>query len=161
MSQRFEQQISYVALGIQDVRFNFKSRDELPPVLKALQYIFITSDLNEKVFALLQKKLLNVKRKIDYEEMDLWHMLVLAVVRRAVDANWDRLEYIANYDRLVRQIMGLHGMGYLSDDNEIKFDYQTILDNVSLVDETLLEEVNQLVLETGHQLLKKRKRRSL
>jgi hypothetical protein len=44
-------------IAISDVKFPLKSRDELPPVLKALQYIFITPELNEKVFALLEDKI--------------------------------------------------------------------------------------------------------
>lgn len=34
-----------------------KRRVELPPVLIALQYIFVTPALNEKVFDLLEKKI--------------------------------------------------------------------------------------------------------
>ncbi len=34
-----------------------------PRVLKALQYIFVTSGLNEKVFSLLEKKIIADKKK--------------------------------------------------------------------------------------------------
>lgn len=156
MRQRFEQQMNLRTVAIQDIKFPLKSRDELPPVLKALQYIFVTPGLNEKVFALLEKKICGDKKKTGRKGMDLWHILVLAVVRHTIGTNWDRLELMANYDLLVRQIMGVHCSGFLSDEEKIEFGYQTILDNVSLLDETLLEEVNQLVVEAGHQLLKKK-----
>ena len=55
--------------------------------------------------------------------------------------------------------MGLHCTEYLSYDKEIKFDYQNILDNVGLVDDSLVEEVNKIVEERGHQLLKRRRKR--
>jgi transposase, IS5 family len=42
MRQRFEQQINLRTVAISDVKFPLKSRDELAPVLKALQYIFVT-----------------------------------------------------------------------------------------------------------------------
>ncbi len=148
-------------VAIQDIKFPLKSRDELPPVLKALQYIFTTADLNEKVFALLEKKICEGKKKTGRKGMDLWHILVLAVVRHTIDTNWDRLELMANYDLLVRQIMGVHSTGFISDEEKIEFGYQTILDNVSLLDDTLLQEVNQLVVEAGHQLLKKKKKKKL
>ena len=48
MRQRFEQQMQIGGIAIKDVHINLKSRDELPPVMKALQYIFVTPDLNEK-----------------------------------------------------------------------------------------------------------------
>ncbi|MEJ7677037.1 MAG: hypothetical protein WKG06_04005 [Segetibacter sp.] len=50
MRQRFEQQMNLRTVAISDVKFPLKSRDELPPVLMALQYIFVTPELNEKVF---------------------------------------------------------------------------------------------------------------
>ena len=41
MRQRFEQQIELGFLSIKDVKFPFRSRDQLPAVLKALHFIFI------------------------------------------------------------------------------------------------------------------------
>ena len=80
MRQRFEQQMSLRTVAISDVKFPLKSRDELPPVLMALQYIFVTPALNEKVFELLEKKVCKGKKKTGRKGMDLWHILVLAVV---------------------------------------------------------------------------------
>ncbi|OQY99110.1 MAG: hypothetical protein B6D35_10115 [Candidatus Brocadia sp. UTAMX2] len=37
--------------------------------------------------------------------MDLWHILVLSVVRLGLDADYDRLEDFANHHKLIRQIM--------------------------------------------------------
>ncbi len=158
MRQRFEQQMSLCTKAIQDIKIPLKSRDELPAVVKALQHIFITAELNEKVFLLLENKISKGKKKTGRNGMDLWHILVLAVVRHSVDTNWDRLEMMANYDIFVRQIMGVHCTGFLSEEEKIEFSYQTILDNVRLVDEALLSEINQLVVEAGHQLLKKKEK---
>lgn len=155
MRQRFEQQMNLRTVAIADVKFPLKSRDELPPVLKALQYIFVTPELNEKVFSLLEKKIVAGKKKTGRPGMDLWHILVLAVVRHTLSTNWDRLEDNANHHELIRKIMGVHATAFLEGD-KIEFGYQTILDNVSQLDESLLEEVNQLVVEAGHSLLKKK-----
>jgi len=154
MRQRFEQQMRLSTIAISDVKFPLKSRDELPPVLKALQYIFITPEINEKVFALLEEKICKNKKKTGRKGMDLWHLFVLAVIRHTLDTNWDRLQMIANYDELVRSIMGVHGSTFY--DKKIEFNYQNILDNVSLLDEKLLEQINQIVVEAGQQLLKKK-----
>ena len=77
MRQCFEQQMSLRITAIADVKFPLKSRDELRPVLKVLQYIFITPELNEKVFSLLEKKIVASKKKTGRPGMDLWHILVL------------------------------------------------------------------------------------
>jgi len=156
MRQRFEQQITLGTVAIADVTFPLKSRDELPPTLAALQYIFITPELNNKVFELLEKKICDKKKKTGRPGMDLWHILVLAVVRHATDTNWDKLELWSNYDELMRQVMGVHNPRF-SKSERITFNLKCIKDNVSLVDEQLLYDINQLVVEAGHKMLKKKK----
>ena len=126
----------------------------MPPVLKALQYIYITPEINEKVFSLLENKVCKGKKKTGRPGMDLWHILVLAVVRHTLDTNWDRLEHVANYDLLTREILGIHINLWGAQKKE--FSYQTIIDNVSLIDEKLLHEINQIVVEHGQDLLKKK-----
>lgn len=160
MRQRFEQQMNLRTVAIADIKFPLKSRDELPPVLKALQYIFVTPELSEKVFSLLEKKIIADKMKTGRPGMDLWHILVLAVVRHTLGTNWDRLEDMANHHELIRKVMGVHATAFIEDD-KIEFGYQTILDNVSVLDEALLAGVNQLVVEAGHSLLKKKEPEAL
>ena len=154
MRQRFEQQLSLDALPISDVTIALKSRDEMPPVVRALQYIFTTESLNEKIFTLLESKVCGGKKKTGRRGMDLWHILVLAVVRHATAANWDRLLMMANYDMLVRDILGIGSTGFARGGKE--FEYQNLLDNVSLIDEGLLHQINDIVVEAGHQLVKKK-----
>jgi hypothetical protein len=45
--------------------------------------------------------------------MDPWHILVLGVVRLCLDCDYDRIEHIARYAPLVRQIMGMPQSGDL------------------------------------------------
>jgi transposase, IS5 family len=156
MRQRFEQQLDMRITPICDVNIPTKSRDELPPTLRALQYIFITPSINEKIFALLEEKICKGKKKTGRPGMDLWHVFALAVIRHVLDTNWDRLTHIANYDALVRNILGV--LPNLSED---EFEYQNILDNVSLIDEALLEKVNDIVVEAGMQLIKKKETEAL
>lgn len=160
MRQRFEQQLSLKTVPIANVKFPLKSRDELPPVLKALQYIFVTPELNEKVFELLEKKICHGKKKTGRKGMDLWHILVLAVVRHACGTNWDTLETWANYHDLIRMVMGVHSSAFAEEDR-IQFNYQTILDNVSLIDEDLLLQINELVVNEGYKILKKKEGEAL
>jgi IS5 family transposase len=159
MRQRFEQQMNLRTVAIADVQFPLKSRDELPPVLKALQYIFITPELNEKVFRLLEEKICKGKKQTGRKGMDLWHILVLAVVRHTLSTNWDRLEHLANYDQLVRAILGVHSSGF--NDDKMEFPYQSILDNVQLMEDSLLQQINLLIVEAGHCLLKKKEQEAL
>jgi len=160
MRQRFEQQMNLRTVAISDVKFPLKSRDELPPVLKALQYIFITPELNEKVFQLLEEKICSGKKKTGRKGMDLWHILVLAVVRHACSTNWDTLETWANHHELVRRVMGVHATAFIEDE-KIEFNYQSILDNVSLLDEALLLDIDKLIINAEHKLVKKKEDEAL
>jgi len=157
MRQRFEQQTSLGILPINEIKFSaraLKSRDELMPVLLALQYLYVTPELNEAVFTLLEKKVCGDKKKTGRKGMDLWHILVLAVVRHTLGTNWDRLEHIANNDLITRKILGVYVEKFGIE--EQGFCYQTIVDNVSLIDESLLIQVNELVVKHGQNLLKKK-----
>jgi len=154
MRQRFEQQLSLGAVPISDIKIPTKSRDEMPPTVRALQHIFTTPALNEKIFKLLEEKICKGKKKTGRKGMDLWHILVLAVVRHATGTNWDRLHLMANYDILVRSIMGIRGNNF--EMKEFEIEYQNIIDNLSLIDEDLLYQINAIVVEAGHQLLKKK-----
>jgi hypothetical protein len=61
---------------------------------------------------------------------------------------------MSNYHKLLRQILGVHVEKFGIE--ETQFSYQTIVDNVSLIDEDLLLQINMLVVEHGHNLLKKK-----
>ena len=155
MRKRFEQQMSLGAVSISEIIIKTKSRDEMPPVLVALQQIFTTPELNEPIFSLLEDKLVKPKKKTGRPGMDLWHILVLAVVRHTLNTNWDRMEYLSNNDKSLRQILGVHVGSFNSE--EMEFAYQTIVDNVSQIDEEMLYKINDIVVSYGHKLLKKKK----
>ena len=107
MIKRFEVQLKFNQIPIEHVKIPTKSWDELPPVLAALQWIFITPEINEQIYKLLEEKVCGSKKKTGRPGMDLWHILVLGIVRLTSDCDYDRLEYLLHYDGLIRQIMGL------------------------------------------------------
>ena len=102
----------------------------------------------------MEEKISKRKKRTGRKGMDLWHILVLAVVRHTLDTNWDRLEHVANNDTLLRKILGIHVERFETE--AIEFSYQTIVDNVSLIDEELLKNINTLVVDHGQNLLKKK-----
>src|SRR3970040_1868278 len=106
MRKKIEQQKKLGAISIAEVKLPLKRRDELPPILKALQHIYATPELKEEVFRILETKVMKGKKKTGRYGMELWHILVLSVVRLGLDANYDRLEDFGNHHNLIRQIMG-------------------------------------------------------
>ena len=154
MRQRFEQQYELGITPISEVVFPLNSRHQLPAVLKALQYIFITPELSEQVFALLEEKVCSGKKKTGRTGMDLWHILVLGVVRHAHNDDWDRLHHDSNNDMMLRQVLGVQAEH--KSIKSIEFKRQTIIDNASLVDDELLGKINVLIAAHGQKLFKKK-----
>jgi hypothetical protein len=154
MRQRFEQQTRLGITPISEVKIRTKCRDEMPAILIALQTIFTTAALNEKIFLLLEEKICKDKQKTGRHGMDLWHILVLSIVRQGCNTNWDKLHYYSNNDKGMRSIMGIETNDF---DTDIEFEYQNILDNVSLLDAETINKINALVVDYGIKLLKKKK----
>jgi IS5 family transposase len=153
MRKRFEVQLILGHTPIERVALPLRSRDELPPVLAGLQWIFQSPDLNSQIFELLEKKVVGGKKATGRPGLDLWHILVLGVVRLALDCDYDRLEHLANYDGLLRQILGL---GPVLSDPEKPFHYKTLSENVCHVDEEVLGAINTLVVQAGRAAFKKK-----
>ena len=153
MRKRFEQQLSLGQVSIDQVTIPTKSRDELPPVLRGLQWIFQTPEVNEQIFALLETKVIGTKQDTGRPGMDLWQILVLGVVRLALDCDYDRLSYLVHYDKLLRQLLGLESA--FTGEFGKQFHHKTLSDNVCHVDEALLHEINAIVVQAGRPLFKK------
>jgi hypothetical protein len=110
--------------------------------------------LKTEIFALLEVKILAGKKATGRTGMELWQILVLGVVRLGLDADWDRLEHIANYDTLVRQMLGLPATPW---DNQSKlFGHQTLRDNVALLDDELLQRINARIAAAGREVFAKK-----
>ena len=58
MRKRFEIQFELGAKPISDVKIPTDSRDELPSIMRGLQFIYSTPEINKKVFDVLEAKVL-------------------------------------------------------------------------------------------------------
>jgi len=153
MRKRFEVQLALGQTPIERVCLPLRSRDELPPILAGLQWIYQTPEINEPIFALLEAKVVGDKQATGRPGLDLWHILVLGVVRLGLDCDYDRLEDLANHHSLLRQILGLSP---LLAAGAKPFHYKTLSQNVCLVDEALLQQINALVAKAGRAVFKKK-----
>jgi IS5 family transposase len=149
MRVAFKVQYELGATPIEKIEFPLNSRDELPPVLRALQYIYVTPELNKKVFNLLENKIMSGIKATGRLGMSLWEILVFASIRLALDADYDRLQHIANYDSLVRSLVGISNFG----EKLKKYPLGTLKDNVSLLDKKTIEKIDKLVSKSAHRLL--------
>ena len=154
MRQRFEANPGLEVTPIEKILLPTGSRDELPPILAGLQWIWTHSTLKEEIFGLLEARLMANKQATGRPGMDLWQILVLGVVRLGLDADWDRMEHMANYDSLLRQMLGLPAAPWAVAAK--LFNHQTLRDNVALLDDELLREINAKVAAAGREVFAKK-----
>ncbi len=87
--------------------------------------------------------------------MTLWSIFVCGVVRLDLNIDYDRLHELVNHHDTLREMLG-HGTFDKAD-----YHYQTLKDNVSLLTPELLDQINQLVVNSGHVLVKKKESEAL
>lgn len=139
-------------VDISQIKFNPKSRDDIPQVLKGLQYIYVNTAVREEVFTLLEKHIApKINKNNGRPGMELWKIFVMGVLRLDLNMDYDRLHHVVNYDQLIRQMLG-HGIF----DDTSRYHLQTMKDNVGLLTPELLDEINSVVVKAGHVLLKKK-----
>jgi len=133
-----------------------KSRDDIPKLLVGLQYIYTHRELRDEVFAILQEVLpchadgKMASNTLGRPGMEQWKILVLGVVRLGLDADYDRLQELANQHKTLRQMLG-HADWY----DLHTYELQTLKDNLRLFTPELLGRINAAVVRAGHTLVKK------
>ena len=147
-----EQQISAIELDP-------KSRDDIPQILRGLQHIYTTPAIRERVFAILEEVLPQSVVESESAKADpnngrpgmaQWTILVLGVLRLGLNADYDRIQELANQHKTIRQMLGHSDWA-----DETRYALQTLRDNLRLFTPELLDRINQEVVSAGHQALKK------
>ena len=134
---------------IANLDFDLTCRDDIPRLLMGLQYIYTTPELRDAVFGVLTSMILpEVDCNNGRPGMDLWNILVLGTLRLNLNCDYDRLQDLANNHKAIRQVLG-HGLW----DHDFSYRLQTLKDNVSLFTPGVLDNINQIVVSAGHQLL--------
>ena len=152
MRQFVPPQLHCGELRIVDIELDAHSRDDIPQLLRGLQYLYVNPTLRAELFQLLDEMIPpEVDRTTGRPGMALWRILVLGVVRLNLNWDYDRLQEMANQHRTLRQMLG-HGV-----EDATPYQVQTLKDNVSLLTPEILDRINQLVVNAGHQVVKKKR----
>ncbi len=138
-------------MAISEITFDAKSRDDIPPLLRGLQYIFITPEIREKVFAILGTI---IPQKIDMTQgrpgLDLWRIFVMGILRVNLNWDYDRLHEMVNNHVTIRQILG-HGQ----EDGGGQYGVERLKDKLVLLTPEVLGKIDQRVINAGHEIIKK------
>lgn len=133
---------------VEQVVLNLQCRDEIIPILYALQHIYRNRPVRDAILQLVAQ---DVNPKSDSQRgrqgLYYWHILVLAAVRLGCNFDYDRLQDLAENHRTLRDIMGI---GQWSE--EFSFTWRRIRDNLCLLKPETLSRISQLIVQEGHQL---------
>ncbi len=152
MRQIKDAQLQIGEQDISKIRFDPRSRDDIPKLLRGLQYIYTTPEIREAVFEVLEEMIpKRVNPKNGRPGMELWKVLVLGVLRLNLNRDYDRIHDLVNNHRTIRQMLG-HGLC----DDELEYKLQTVKDNVALLTPEILDRINEIVISSGHRLVKKK-----
>ncbi len=156
-------QLQFGETDIAAIVLDPKSRDDIPQILRGLQYIYTEIDLRQRVFAILEEVIpdrADGKGKVSSHTgrpgMEQWKILVLGVLRLGLNVDYDRIQELANQHKTIRQMLG-HS-DWL---DEQAYGFQAIRDNVSLFTPEILDRINQAVVNAGHALLNQTAKDSL
>lgn len=143
------EQMTIGEVDISKMRFDLKSRDDIPKILRGLQFIYTNLALRTSIFALLDANISpEVSKTNGRPGMTLWSILVCGVIRTDLNCDYDRLQELVNHHNTLREMLG-HGAF-----DDVTYHFQTLKDNVRLLTPELLDQINQLVVAAGHILVK-------
>jgi transposase, IS5 family len=136
-------------LPISEVKLNRNCRDEIIPILRALQHVYGDAPLRRELLALVGKDVnQGTSRKHGRRGMTYWEITVLAAARLGCNLDYDKLQDLAENHRSLRQIMGIGAW----QDEEVDFDWRRIEDNLTKLRPETLKKINELIVESGHEL---------
>ena len=143
-------------VDISQMKFDPKSRDDIPKVLKGLQHLYMDPSLRSQLFQLLESEISPaVDKRNGRPGMTLWNIFVCGVLRLDLNIDYDRLHELVNQHGTIREMLG-HG----TFDKEA-YHFQTLKDNVALLTPELLDKINHVVVSAGHVLVKKKEGEAL
>ena len=135
-------------LPIAQVILNLNCRDEIVPILRALQHLYEDAELRGELLRLVGKDVnQGTSRKRGRRGLNYWEIIVLAAARLGCNLDYDKLQDLAENHRSLRQIMGIGDW-----QEEVDFDWRRIEDNLLKLRPQTLKKISNLIVKAGHAL---------
>jgi len=160
MRNRFTQQLTIGLLPIEETEISTKDKTPIIELLAALLKIYQTPKYSNAIFSILEDYLKKGKKNTGRTGMSLWQLFVLSQVRLCENIGYAQLHSYANNHLTLRGLLGVRteNGGF----SRIEFEYQNIYDNVSSLNEDLLKEINEVIINFGHnEVFKKKEKEAL
>ena len=154
MRKRFELQLSIGQTPISEIYIHPTSKNALDQLIAALKEIYCNREYNDKIFSIIEKYLPKVDSNTGRPGMNLWTIFVLGQVRMSLGLSYDMLQNLSNNHLLLRKLLGF---SEVFGEEPFEFEYQNIYDNVSKLSDSMLVELNDVIVEFGHREVFKKK----
>jgi IS5 family transposase len=131
---------------IEAVNLNCKCRDEIIPLLRALQQVYADKHALRKILDLVGNDVnRGSSHKLGRRGLNYWSIIVLAAVRLGCNLDYDKLQDLAEQHLNLRRMMGI------GDWQDETFDWRRLRDNLCLLQPQTLAKINEVVVAVGHQ----------
>ena len=148
MRKAFSEQQRLDCRSISDVELNLNCRDEIVPILRAIQHIYVQPKLRKQILDLIAEDVnQNSSEELGRPGMDYWQILVLAAVRLGCNLDYDKLQDLAENHAALRHIMGVGDWR-----QDVDFNWRRIRDNVCFLKPATVEKISQAIVAEGHRL---------
>ena len=148
MRKSYETQLRFDSCPIYDLQLNLNCRDEIVPILAALQHLFTQPQLRAKLCRLIANDLNpHSRRDVGRPGFDDWQVIVLAVVRHGCDFDYDKLQNLAEEHRSLRLLMGIGDW-----DQTTSFDWRRIQAALTQLKPQTIQAINQAIVAYGQAL---------
>lgn len=142
MRRPFSQQTRLDCRTVLNVELNLECRDEIVPILAALQHVYSQPQLRDGILDLIAEDVnRDTRDDCGREGMDYWQILVLAAVRIGCNLDYDKLQDLAEQHRALRHIMGIGDW-----EEDTSFNWRRIRDNVCLLQPETIEKISHLIV---------------
>ncbi len=149
MRLRYPSQPGLDCPAITAVELNLNCRDEIIPILRALQHLYGEPSLRREILDLVGKDVnRGSSRKHGRKGLDYWSITVLAAVRLGCNLDYDKLQDLAEQHRNLRLLMGIGDW-----QEAVDFDWRRLRDNLCLLRPETLVKLNAVIVAAGHQLV--------
>jgi hypothetical protein len=144
----FSNQTRFDCQTIEDIQLNLECRDEIIPLLAALQHLFGQPVLKQQILALVAADVNpNTRTDTGRGGFSYWQILVLAVMRLGCDLDYDKLQDLCENHRTLRAMMGIGDW-----DDATSFKWKRLRDTICLLKPITIKSINELIVAHGQQL---------
>jgi IS5 family transposase len=136
-------------LPISEVKLNLNCRDEIIPILRALQHLYGNPQRRGELLRLVGQDInQDTSRKRGRRGLNYWEIAVLAAARLGCNLDYDKLQDLAENHRSLRHMMGIGDW-----QEEVDFDWRRIEANLIKLRPETLKKITDLVVKAGHALV--------